>query len=442
MRRRLSPRVVADSESRLLFGWNVQMPKPGVGFTAGLARPASVTPSLIADDSESHVLVIAPTGAGKGRNFIIPNLLTCEAPAIVLDIKGEAARVTASCRRDMGHEVVILDPFHIAADEPSSLNPLDRVTSNPETAADEAFMLASLISEGHRGTREPFWDDHSESLVAGLFTHVATFEGLTSRALGDVWHMLAADDFTYSIATLLDSKGPLNPFARQQLVAFIGHEGEKVRSSVLSTAQQHMRIFASPAVQRAVATTSFDLEKVRSGAPLTIFIVMPPGKLVSHGALIRLWLSTLLGVITERTAAPERPTIFMVDELAQLGGLRAFKEAVTLLRGYGLRCCLFLQSHAQLKNLYPLDYEAITENCGVIVTFGHTSMGMSRPIADILGDVSAEALFTMTPEQIAVRVPRNPTIIARRLDYLSDGLFGDTFDANPRYRSTRDLAVR
>jgi hypothetical protein len=84
--------------------------------------------------------------------------------------------------------------------------------------------------------------------------------------------------------------------------------------------------------------------------------------------------------------------------------------------------------------LYPLDHDAITENCGVVVTLGHTSMGISRPIADVLGDISAEALFTMTPEQIAVRVPRNPTLVARRLDYLADDLFADTFDANPRYR--------
>ena len=105
--------------------------------------------------------------------------------------------------------------------------------------------------------------------------------------------------------------------------------------------------------------------------------VIPPTKIVSHGALIRLWLSSLLGAITERTTAPQSPTIFMVDELAQLGGLRAVKEAVTLLRGYGLRCCLFLQSHAQLKSLYSVDYEAITENCGATVTFSHKSMGMS-----------------------------------------------------------------
>jgi type IV secretion system protein VirD4 len=126
----------------------------------------------------------------------------------------------------------------------------------------------------------------------------------------------------------------------------------------------------------------------------------------------------------------------MIDELAHLGGLRAFKEAVTLLRGYGLRCCLFVQSQAQLKSLYPQDFETVMENCGAIVTFGHTSMGMSRHIADMLGDVSADALFTMTGEQIAVHLARQPTVIGKRLDYLEDELFVDKFDANPRYQQS------
>jgi type IV secretion system protein VirD4 len=436
MRRRALQRVQPDSDSGLVFGWSQrQAAKPAMGFTArSHAEPPPFAPTLLADDSEAHVLVVAPTGAGKGRNFIIPNLLSTVSPCIVLDIKGEAARVTARYRRAIGHDVVILDPFHIATDKPASLNPLDRVTNNPGTVADEAFMLASLLSEGRRFEKDSFWDDHGEALLAGLFTHVATSTGLKSRALGDIWKLLAANDFVYTIAVLLDNAKDLHPFARQQLVAFLGHEGDKVRTSVLSVAQQHMRIFAREAVQRSVAKTSFDLTKVTSGAPLTVYIVIPPTKIVSHGLLLRMWLSTLLGVITERASAPQLPTIFMVDELAQLGGLRAFKEAVTLLRGYGLRCCLFLQSHAQLRSLYPLDHESISENCGAIVTFGHTKMPMSRQMADLLGDISPDTLFDMTQEQIAVQQPGNATVVARRVDYLTDSLFAGRADRNPRYR--------
>jgi type IV secretion system protein VirD4 len=131
----------------------------------------------------------------------------------------------------------------------------------------------------------------------------------------------------------------------------------------------------------------------------------------------------------------------MVDELAQLGGLRLFKEAITLLRGYGLRCCLFLQSHAQLRSLYPTDHETIVENCGAVITFGHTKLAMSRPIADMLGDISAETLFAMTPQQLAVHVAGRETVIARRLDYLNDPLFAGKYDVNPRYRQQTSRAA-
>jgi type IV secretion system protein VirD4 len=440
MRSRALKRVQPDSDSRsaLVLGWSErQAAKLTMGFTVpSRAEPPPSAPTLLADDSEAHVLVVAPTGAGKGRNFIIPNLLSTKSPCIVLDIKGEAARVTARYRRAIGHDVVILDPFHIATDEPATLNPLDRVTRNRGTVADEAFMLASLLSEGRRFERDSFWDDHGEALLAGLFTYVATSAGLKSRALGDVWKLLASSDFVYSTAVLIDNAKKLHPFAKQQLVGFLGHE-ERVRSSVLSVAKQHMRVFASDAVQRSVAKTSFDLSKVTTGAPLTVYIVIPPTKIASHSMLLRMWLSTLLGIITERTSAPQLPTIFMVDELAQLGGLRAFKEAVTLLRGYGLRCCLFLQSHAQLRAIYPLDHESITENCGAIVTFGHQKYPMSQQMSELLGDITPDALFDMTPEQIAVQQGANPTVVARRVDYLTDSLFAGRADCNPLSRASQ-----
>ncbi|MGB1288308.1 MAG: type IV secretory system conjugative DNA transfer family protein, partial [Aggregatilineales bacterium] len=54
---------------------------------------------------DSHLVTIAPTGAGKGRCAIIPNLLRYRGPVVVVDPKGENYAVTARTRREMGQKV-------------------------------------------------------------------------------------------------------------------------------------------------------------------------------------------------------------------------------------------------------------------------------------------------------------------------------------------------
>lgn len=424
--------------AELLLGWPLERPAPAIGFRpASVAVPPHDASRPLRDAAESHLLVIAPTGAGKGRGVIIPNLLHYDGPAIVVDVKGEAASVTARHRREIGQEVVVLDPFRVLGPETGSLNPLDMLAASPSAMADDAFMLAEMLATGSRGTKEPFWDDHAVNLVAGLIAHVAMAKEPADRNLGAVWKLLAHDELAFHLAQLLDAATedtPIHPFARDQFANFLSHEGDKVRTSVRSTAQQHMRIFASEQVQRVTATTSFPLEAVRAGAPLTIYLVIPPTKLISHAALLRLWIATLLGVISERAVRPAKPTLLIIDELAQLGPLPLIKLAVTLLRGYGVRCALFLQSMSQLRGLWPVDHEAIAENCGTILTFGHTSLAMSRQIADLFGDISAEALFALPHDQLAVHRAGKQTEIVRRLDYLDDPLFFGRSDRNPRFR--------
>ena len=76
-------------------------------------------------EGDSHLMTIAPTGAGKGRSVIIPNLLNYAGPVIVVDPKGENYHVTARYRREvLGHRIVKLDPFGQTKDGPSdSFNP-------------------------------------------------------------------------------------------------------------------------------------------------------------------------------------------------------------------------------------------------------------------------------------------------------------------------------
>src|SRR5262245_47095871 len=74
----------------LLLGWKAgDSGKLPIGFGAPSTPEPAITgevPILYAEDR--HLVTIAPTGAGKGRGVIIPNLLRFEGSVIVIDPKG------------------------------------------------------------------------------------------------------------------------------------------------------------------------------------------------------------------------------------------------------------------------------------------------------------------------------------------------------------------
>lgn len=51
---------------------------------------------------DRHLLTIASSRTGKGVSLLVPNLLLYDGSVIVIDPKGELARVTARARREKG----------------------------------------------------------------------------------------------------------------------------------------------------------------------------------------------------------------------------------------------------------------------------------------------------------------------------------------------------
>src|SRR4051812_15830307 len=106
----------------IVLGYEARQ-ESGFGFPDGHPPPQAEGPIVF--DGDGPICVIAPTGAGKGRDLLIPTILTYEGPLIVTDLKGELASVCARRRREMGFEVAVLDPFKITRFESARLNPFD-----------------------------------------------------------------------------------------------------------------------------------------------------------------------------------------------------------------------------------------------------------------------------------------------------------------------------
>ena len=422
------------------LGRTLREKSSNMGFSPQPNKPKPFRSKLITDHSERHMLVVAPTGAGKGRNIIIPTLLSNPSSMVVVDIKGEAYKITARRRREMGQKVYVLDPHHLVTKTPDSLNPFDLIFRDMDSLEDNSLMLAEMITGGVRSLRDPFWDDLATALQSALIAHLASTKDIPDRSLGALYEILSSDDMVYNLAVILDTVGDkLNRFVYREIAAFLQHEAEKVRTSVRSTAQQHSRLFSIPAIKEAVKTTTIDLDGFVEGKPMTIYIVMPFAKLSSHRTVIRLWLTTLINLISSRTSKPDTVTHFIIDELTRLGPMPQVEQAVTLLRSYGVRCMLFLQSLEQLRKNYPMDHQAMVDNCGITATFGLERMQQCRDMAHFLGDISALELLHLPEGQAAVKIGKQPTQRLKKLDYLRDAMFRGTFDENSFYGTKRDL---
>lgn len=108
----------------LLLGWKKRAKSKGIGFKSSQFAMAEEPMKPIANEAINHQMTFAPTGSGKGRAVIIPNLITYSGPVIVIDPKGENYLVTARARREMGQQVICIDPFNCVGGT-DTLNPLD-----------------------------------------------------------------------------------------------------------------------------------------------------------------------------------------------------------------------------------------------------------------------------------------------------------------------------
>jgi len=429
----------------LLLGWrDGEEPRAPMGFSSAsqtrsaAPKPAPREPLLYGEDR--HLVTIAPTGAGKGRGVIIPNLLRFEGSVIVIDPKGETWHVTHRRRMEMGQEVRLLDPFGAVSRRTDSLNPFD-LFDRPGALLDaDAEMLASLLAGDQGFHKEPFWDNWGRSLMSGVVAAVAQTAPPEQRHFGRVREILMSDDAVYNLATIVENHDDLNRLSKQNISSFLPIT-EQTRSGILSTTQSYLKVVNSDSALRSLSKSTISLEAVRKGDPITIYIVLPPDKLESHGALLRLWVGALMLTVMGRKRRPKRSTLFLLDECAQLGEFGPLRQSMTLLRGYGLQVWPFFQDLSQLQRLYPNDWRTIFNNAGVFQLFGVANHLMAKESSDLIGDIDADSLRAMPADKQVIAMSGTKALHARLPDYLQDAAFQGMWDPNPMFDSIDEMDV-
>lgn len=397
---------------------------------------ATTDDALVAYAGDAHLLTIAPTGAGKGVGCVLPNALLYPGPLIVFDPKGEVCAITRRQRERLGQKVVLLDVFGITGAPADALNPLDLAEFiDPGRPEDAAASLATLLTGGQVSHKDPFWDITSHAFLTGLLTWLLTDCPPEERRFSRLYTLFSEGDLSERLAVMLDSGEMGNLAARAEIAAFLSHPSRETRPSVQSTARQHLPLFGSAAVRAATDRTSFDLGDLVEGRPLSLFIIVPPTKLVSHRPLLRLWLGTLILALAARRRMPAQRTLMLIDEAAQLGPMPPLIQTATLLRSAGVTLWTFFQSPAQLEATYGGEAMVLVDNAGVVQLFAARNGRMAEAYARLLGDASPEAVMALGRDEQLLLLEGGRSFRARRINYLDDPLCVGIFDPHPARRS-------
>ncbi len=318
---------------------------------------------------EGHLLVSGPTRSGKGLH-LTDTLLTWPGPALIVDPKGEQMARTAAWRSQFG-------PIQCLPGHQINLATYYRQLLDRD---DIAELHTHLMRPWE--SRETIFAEKAMSLftAAGLYAQAKELDPI--RVLLD----LAESDAIEALAGL-----ETVPAAKRHVRVFTnGAKPEAYRddrfvtsafgnfTTRLATYQKHIDTIAPP---DAGSHLVIDPNWARQNG--TIYITYSLQDLKGVGGVVAAMIAAMLRH-QMRQQTKER-LLVAIDELPAVC-LKNIADYLATCGGYGITLLLYVQSIAQLKELYGLDgTSAILSNCAHQVWYPPTEYETAETMSRLYG---------------------------------------------------------
>lgn len=422
---------------------------PADSFTDLLNKPGLSIGGSYSYFEKGHILTVGATRSGKGANLVIPALLDArpyEGSLVVIDPKGENAAITGRYQANKGQNVLLLDPWKLQTQHPTTYDPLD-ILKMGNDLGDDASMIAEMIVPADPSERDKFFSDRARSIIAGMIIHIK----LNGGTLVDLWKYLRSspDDWLKLVAKMQSSPDHIVSATGNEIESSM--KSDKMFSSIMASALQNTDFLKSPALQTSLLKSSFDVTRLTKDAT-TLYIIIPADKLKSHYQYLRLVVATSMRAVVRNYNKNMRVT-FVLDEFAVLGPLKEVSEfGLSTAAGYNLSLWMILQSLPQLQTLYGDNWQNFIANTNVkqwvgvmdnftadyvshslgangFLTFqtdtGEVMSNTPRPV------LNPEEVRSTTADRMIVQIEQRQTSIIHKQPYYKNPELVGRYDPNP-----------
>jgi type IV secretion system protein VirD4 len=402
--------LFAASRPRRSLHGDARFANPAEVARAGLLNSAPASgPSILigryrgrflALPGQLSVMLSAPTRSGKGVGVVIPNLLNWPDSVVVLDIKGENYDITAGYRAERGQAVYAFSPFDESA-RSHRWNPLTAVRTSALHRVGDLLTIGQVFfpNDGSGTSSEAFFNDQARNLFLGLGLLLLETPELP-RTIGELLRQSSGrgQSLKSHLTALIEQRKvdgkPLSDECTDALLRLLSNS-ENTLTSIVSTLNAPLIIFADAVVDAATSADDFRLEDVRRQR-MSIYVRIPPNRLANARPLLNLFFSQLVSLNTQVLPAQDPglklQCLLVNDEFAAMGRVGIISSAAAFLAGYNLRLLTVVQAMSQLDAVYG-DKEARTfaTNHGLQILYAPREQRDADEYSAMLGQFTERA---------------------------------------------------
>lgn len=334
-------------------------------------------------------VIIGPSGAGKTRSYVIPNILQCNESMIIADAKGGVKKEVEDALLKKHYKIIDIDLMDLFSSY--GYNPFDFIRYDEKRGCyvEQDIMTVASCIVPVETIREPFWEMAARQYLECLIAYVMECLPENEHSLESVVKLFLEMD-TGKFNQLMKELQELNPnsFAVMRYRMYQSStKADKMHASILGVLAEKISIFAFEGA-KALSNNPNRINFVDLGKEKTAVFLNVSDTDRSMDRLANLFYTQALHTLcfsADKDYKDNRlkiPVRFFLDDFAANVYIPDVDKITSVIRSREIYVSIIIQSISQLESMYgQARAKTILNNCDNMLYLGGTDVGTAQYIS-------------------------------------------------------------
>lgn len=354
-----------------------------------LAQGAQMSNDTWATGLNNNDLIIGPSGAGKTRSYVKPNLMQCNESVIVTDTKGSLLSEVGPLLKKQGFQVINIDFTNMV--NSCGYNPLDYIRYDKERQkySEQDIVTITTCLVPIEDPQQAVWEMHARQYMSTMIAYVMECLPPEEHTLKYVRNLFAEMD-TGVFDHLFQELGAQNPdsYAWTHYQMFRNNrQAEKMHASIQGVIAQKLDLltFDGP-LQMYSRPDKVDFAALGREKTAVFLNVSDTDRSIDR--LVNLFYTQALQALcnsADKEYSDHRlpvPVRFILDDFAANAEIPDFDKIISVIRSREIYVSIILQSLSQLNAIYGRERAmTIINNCDNCLYLGGQDVDTAKYIS-------------------------------------------------------------